>query len=66
MVGKTLFGSTCLMPATEARVSALLVDQGGSRRRRSPSPTSRSAADYSPTGNAPLTKANIGKFTPEW
>jgi len=65
LVGKTLFGTTCLMPATEARVSALLAIKAA-RGEKIAKPDVEVCRDYSPTGNQPLTKANIGKFTPEW
>jgi ABC-type sugar transport system substrate-binding protein len=60
-----MFGSTCLMPATEARVSAQLSIKAA-RHEKIAKPDIEVCAVYSPTGNAPLTKANIKKFTPEW
>src|SRR5262245_8497245 len=53
-----MFGSTCLMPATEARVSALLSIRAA-RHQQIAKPDIEVCAAYSPTGNAPLTKANI-------
>jgi ribose transport system permease protein len=61
----TMFGSTCLMPATEARVSAELSIMAA-RGLKIAKPDVEVCAAYSPTGNAPLTKLNVGKFTPEW
>jgi ABC-type sugar transport system substrate-binding protein len=61
----SMFGSTCLMPATEAKVSAKLSIQAA-RGEKIAKPDVEVCRDYSPTGNDPLTKANVGKFTPEW
>jgi ABC-type sugar transport system substrate-binding protein len=60
-----MFGSTCLMPATEARVSALLSIRAA-RHLKIAKPDVEVCADYSPTGNLPITKANLRKFHPEW
>jgi ABC-type sugar transport system substrate-binding protein len=60
-----MFGSTCLMPATEAKVSAQLAIKAA-RGEAIATPDVEVCAAYSPTGNAPLTKANLSKFTPEW
>jgi len=65
ITGGTLFGSTCLMPATEARVSASLSIRAA-RHQTIAHPDVEVCRDYSPTGNQPLTKANVGKFNPEW
>ena len=65
VVNGSLFGSTCLMPATEARVSALL-SLKAARGEKIAKPDVEVCRDYSPTGNLPLTKSNIGKFSPEW
>jgi ABC-type sugar transport system substrate-binding protein len=61
----SMFGSTCLMPATEAKVSAKLSIQAA-RGEKISKPDVEVCRDYSPTGNQPLTKKNVGKFTPEW
>jgi ribose transport system substrate-binding protein len=59
-----MFGSTCLMPVTEARVSAELSIRAA-RGLPIPKPDVEVCAVYSPVGIV-LTKANIGKFKPEW
>jgi ribose transport system substrate-binding protein len=60
-----MFGSTCLMPATEAKVSAKLSIQAA-RHQKIAKPDVEVCRDYSPIGNAPITKANLAKFHPEW
>jgi ribose transport system substrate-binding protein len=60
-----MFGSTCLMPATEAKVSAKLSIQAA-RHEKIAKPDVEVCADYSPLGNAPITKSNLAKFHPEW
>jgi ribose transport system substrate-binding protein len=65
ITGGSLFGSTCLMPATEARVSAQLSIKAA-RHQKIAKPDVEVCRDFSPTGNQPLTKSNIGKFSPEW
>jgi ABC-type sugar transport system substrate-binding protein len=60
-----MFGSTCLMPATEAKVSAQLSILAA-RHQKITKPDVEVCRDYSPTGNAPITKANLPKFHPEW
>lgn len=60
-----MFGSTCLMPATEAKVSAKLSIQAA-RGETIAKPDVEVCADYSPTHNDPITKANLPKFHPEW
>jgi ABC-type sugar transport system substrate-binding protein len=60
-----MFGSTCLMPATEAKVSAKLSIMAA-RHQKISKPDVEVCRDYSPTGNAPITKANLPKFHPEW
>ena len=60
-----MFGSTCLMPATEARVSATLSIKAA-RGQAIAKPDVEVCAAHSPTGNAPITKANLSRFTPEW
>ena len=60
-----MFGSTCLMPATEARVSAKLAIQAA-RGEKIAKPDVEVCAAFARTGNNPITKANLAKFTPEW
>ena len=59
-----LYGSTCLMPATEARVSAQLSIRAA-RGLAIAQTDVEVCAVYSRAGMI-LTKQNIGKFTPEW
>ncbi len=47
-----MFGSTCLMPATEAKVAARLSIMAA-RHQKIAKPDVEVCADYSPTGNAP-------------
>jgi ribose transport system substrate-binding protein len=61
----SMFGSTCLMPATEAKVSAKLAI-AAARGEKIAKADVEVCRDYAPTGNQPLTKANVGKFNPEW
>ncbi len=60
-----MFGSTCLMPATEAKTAAKLTILAA-RKQPIAHPDVEVCAVYSPTGNAPITKANLSKFHPEW
>ena len=60
-----MFGSTCLMPATEAKTAAKLSILAA-RHQKIAKPDVEVCADYSPTGNSPITKANLAKFHPEW
>jgi ABC-type sugar transport system substrate-binding protein len=60
-----MFGSTCLMPATEAKTAAKLTILAA-RHQPIAKPDVEVCADYSPTGNAPITLANLAKFHPEW
>ena len=60
-----MFGSTCLMPATEARTAATLTIQAA-RGQAIAHPDVEVCAASSPTGNLPITKANLAKFHPEW
>jgi ribose transport system substrate-binding protein len=60
-----MFGSTCLMPATEARTAAKLTILAA-RKQRIARPDVEVCAVYSPTGNSPITKANLSRFHPEW
>jgi ABC-type sugar transport system substrate-binding protein len=61
----SMFGSTCLMPATEAKTAAKLSILAA-RGEKIAKPDVEVCRDFAPTGNQPLTKANVGKFTPEW
>jgi ABC-type sugar transport system substrate-binding protein len=60
-----MYGSTCLMPATEAVVSAQLSIKAARHQ-----PIARKdievCAVYSPTKLRPITKVNLARFTPEW
>jgi ribose transport system substrate-binding protein len=60
-----MFGSTCLMPATEAKTAAKLTILAA-RHQKIAQPDVEVCAASSPTGNAPITKANLSKFHPEW
>jgi hypothetical protein len=53
------------MPATEAKVSAKLSIQAA-RHQKIAKPDVEVCRDYSPIGNAPITKTNLAKFHPEW
>jgi ribose transport system substrate-binding protein len=70
-VGKSLmlkgemFGSTCLMPTTEAETAAkdsILA----ARHEMIAHPDVEVCQLFSPTGNAPITMANVSKFTPQF
>jgi len=60
-----MFGSTCLMPATEAKTAAKLTILAA-RKQKIARPDVEVCALYSPTKNAPITKTNLAKFHPEW
>lgn len=60
-----MFGSTCLMPITEAEVSAKFSIMAA-RGEKIDKPDIEVCRVYAPTGVAPITKANVAKFTPEW
>jgi ribose transport system substrate-binding protein len=60
-----MFGSTCLMPVTEARTSAKYSILAA-RHERIPHPDVEVCELFSPTGNAPITAANMNKFNPQW
>jgi ribose transport system substrate-binding protein len=60
-----MFGSTCLMPATEAKTAARLTILAA-RHQKIAKPDVEVCGVYSPTHNAPITKANLKKFHPEW
>jgi ABC-type sugar transport system substrate-binding protein len=60
-----LFGSTCLMPITEAETAAkyaILAARGEPIEQ----PDVEVCSVFSPTGSAPITADNAAKFTPEW
>ena len=60
-----MFGSTCLMPMTEAATAAkyaILAARGETIDR----PDVEVCKEFSPTGTAPITAADAAKFTPEW
>jgi ABC-type sugar transport system substrate-binding protein len=60
-----MFGSTCLMPITEAEMSAKFAIQAA-RGEKIDEPDIEVCAVASPTGLAPITAENVAKFTPEW
>jgi ABC-type sugar transport system substrate-binding protein len=60
-----MFGSTCLMPETEAETAAKYAIMAA-RREKIAKPDVEVCAVFSPTGNAPITVANVSKFTPQW
>lgn len=60
-----MFGSTCLMPATEAKTAAKLSILAA-RHEKIAHPDVEVCALYSPTKNQPITERNIAKFHPEW
>jgi ABC-type sugar transport system substrate-binding protein len=60
-----MFGSTCLMPITEAETAAkyaILAARGQPIEQ----PDVEVCSVFSPTGSAPITADNAAKFTPEW
>lgn len=60
-----MFGSTCLMPATEAKTAAqysLLA----ARKQAIAKPDVEVCRVFAKTGVSPITKQNLSKFTPEW
>lgn len=60
-----MFGSTCLMPVTEARTGAEYSILAA-RHEPIPHPDVEVCELFSPTGNTPITAANMAKFTPQW
>jgi ABC-type sugar transport system substrate-binding protein len=60
-----MFGSTCLMPITEAEMSATFSIQAA-RGEAIEQPDIEVCAAASPTGLDPITKDNVSMFTPEW
>jgi ABC-type sugar transport system substrate-binding protein len=63
--GGEMFGSTCLMPITEARTAAKYAILAA-RGEPIDQPDVEVCAVFSPTGVAPITAENAVKFTPEW
>lgn len=61
----SMFGSTCLMPITEAEISAKYSIKAA-RGEEIDNPDIEVCKDFGPTGLAPITAANVDKFTPEW
>src|SRR5665213_3437051 len=70
-IGKTLivsgemFGSTCLMPSTEAQTSAKYAIMAA-RHEKIAKPDVEVCAVFSPTGNKPITMANVAKNEPQF
>jgi len=60
-----MFGSTCLMPTTEAETSAKYSIRAA-RHEKIAHPDVEVCDLFSPTGNAPITAANVSKFTPQF
>jgi ABC-type sugar transport system substrate-binding protein len=60
-----LFGSTCLMPATEALTAAKYTILAA-RKEPIEKPDVEVCAEFAPTGTAPITAENFEQFTPEW
>jgi hypothetical protein len=65
IVGGEMFGSTCLMPATEAVTAAGYAIQAA-RHEPIDKPDVEVCRAFAATGVAPITAANIDQFTPEW
>jgi ribose transport system substrate-binding protein len=60
-----MFGSTCLMPRTEAQTSAEYSIKAA-RHEKIAKPFVEVCEDFSPTKNAPITAANMSKFAPQF
>jgi ABC-type sugar transport system substrate-binding protein len=60
-----MFGSTCLMPATEARTAARYAIQAA-RHETIEKPDVEVCREFASTGVSPITRANVDSFTPEW
>ena len=60
-----MFGSTCLMPTTEAETAAKYAIMAA-RHEKIAKPDVEVCEVFSPTGNAPITMANVAKFTPQF
>ncbi|HEX4114025.1 MAG TPA: substrate-binding domain-containing protein, partial [Stellaceae bacterium] len=65
VVSGELFGSTCLLPATEAQTAAKDSIRAA-RHEKIAIPDVEVCEVSSPTGNAPITMANVAKFTPQF
>ena len=60
-----LFGSTCLMPATEARTAAAYSILAA-RHEPIAAPDVEVCPAFAKTGVSPITAKNLDQFTPEW
>jgi len=60
-----LFGSTCLMPATEARTAAEYAILAA-RHEPIAVPDVEVCRAFAKTGVSPITARNLDQFTPEW
>ena len=60
-----MFGSTCLMPMTEATTAAKYAIRAA-RGEAIEQPDVEVCRVFSPTGVAPITAEDAAKFTPEW
>jgi ABC-type sugar transport system substrate-binding protein len=60
-----MYGSTCLMPATEAETDARYTIMAA-RHEAIAQPDVEVCRVFAKTGVGPITAANIGQFTPEW
>ena len=60
-----MFGSTCLMPMTEARTAATYSILAA-RNEAIDKPDVEVCRVFSPTGVDPITRANAAAFVPEW
>jgi ABC-type sugar transport system substrate-binding protein len=65
MLTGEMFGSTCLMPTTEAETAAKYSIQAA-RHEHIGHPDVEVCQLFSPTGNAPITMKNVNKFTPQF
>ena len=60
-----MFGSTCLMPATEARTAARYAILAARREAIDPADV-EVCRSFARTGLSPITAGNLADFTPEW
>jgi ribose transport system substrate-binding protein len=60
-----MFGSTCLMPVTEAETAAKFAIMAA-RHEKIEKPDVEVCRVYAATGVAPIETANMDKFTPQW
>jgi ribose transport system substrate-binding protein len=60
-----MFGTTCLLPATEARVSAELAIKAARGQSLGPKVEIDVCTTYGPSGNV-VTKKELAQFKPEW